>query len=118
MFGLSCHPALAAVSIAALKELEEQGEEEEEEEKEGKKGQEMVVRRRHAGPVTQRSLGALAREGGVKISWKEYRVLVLKWLEAVGVGGIGDLGRATMRGLGMGGSGTGGRESTEGVTAA
>ena len=58
--------------------------------------------RRHAGPVTQRSLARLGREGGVRVGWREYRVLVLEWLGGVGVGGIGELGAATMRGL-MGG---------------
>ena len=40
--------------------------------------------------------------GGVKMGWKEYRVLVLRRLEALGVGGVGELGRVTMKGLGLG----------------
>ncbi|MDI1491763.1 MAG: hypothetical protein OHK93_002973 [Ramalina farinacea] len=84
LFSLSYHPSLSVVSKAAFAELE---------------GTADV---KHAGPVNSRSLAGLAREGGVRVGWREYRVHVLKWLEAMGVDGIGNLGRATMRGL-MGG---------------
>ena len=67
------------------------------------------VRVRHAGPITQKSLAALGREGGVKVDWKEYRVAVLRWLEGVGVKGIRELGGATMKGL------LGGRDAVGGA---
>lgn len=54
---------------------------------------------RHAGPITMKSLAQLGREGGVKMGWKEYRVLVLRWLEDVGVKGVADFGAATMPGM-------------------
>lgn len=55
LFGLSCHPALAGLSIAALREMEE-----EEVEAGGGEGEERV-RVRHEGPVTQRSLAVCKR---------------------------------------------------------
>ena len=82
-FNLSCHPALAALSAVAFMELEEET------------GKDV----RHAGLVSQKSLVSLGRVGGLKLGWREYRVQVLAWLEAMGVGGIGFLGRTTMRGL-------------------
>ena len=84
LFSLSYHPSLSVLSKAAFAELERKAD------------------IQHAGPVNSRSLAGLAREGGVRVGWREYRVHVLKWLEAMGVNGIGNLGRATMRGL-MGG---------------
>lgn len=59
----------------------------------------MGIRARHAGPVTQRSLVQLGREGGVKVDWRAYRVAVLEWLEGMGAGGVRELGGATMKGL-------------------
>ena len=82
-FSLSFHSALATLSIAAFRQYEEE------------KDAEVT----HTGPVGQKSLAVLGKEGGVKLNWREYRVLVLRWLEDMGVGGIGDLGRATMKGL-------------------
>lgn len=62
-------------------------------------GGEAAVKVRHAGPITQKSLASLGREGGVKMDWKEYRVAVLRWLEGIGAGGVRELGGATMKGL-------------------
>ncbi|KAL9100279.1 MAG: hypothetical protein Q9163_004324 [Psora crenata] len=94
LFSLSHHLGLAGLSIAAFRELED--------------GADI----KHAGPVTQRSLALLAREGGIKLGWRDYRVHVLKRLDEVGVCGMVDLGRATMKGLmGGEGKGAGARES-------
>jgi len=57
LFGLSCHPALAGLSIAALREMEE----EEVEAEVGGEGGKERVRVRHEGPVTQRSLAVCKR---------------------------------------------------------
>ncbi|KAF2146035.1 uncharacterized protein K452DRAFT_315297 [Aplosporella prunicola CBS 121167] len=55
---------------------------------------------RHApGPVSQRSLHRLAKAGGMELSWKAYRVEVLRWLEEKGVTGIRDFMFATMKDL-------------------
>lgn len=64
-FSLSHHPTTAALSIAAFREVEGAAEE----------NQPGSVAVRHAGPVSQKSLMQLGREGGVKMGWKEYRVL-------------------------------------------
>lgn len=86
--------SLASLSIAALRDLEE--------------AEDTLIK--HTGPVGQRSLAALGRDGGLKIGWREYRVHVLKWMEAMGANGIGKLGSATMKGL-MGEKAEKGRQS-------
>jgi centromere protein I len=57
------------------------------------------MRSSHAGPVTQQSLVVLGNEGGVVVSWKEYRVFMLRWLEERGVNGFKKLMFATMKDL-------------------
>lgn len=91
-FSLSHHPALAGLSIAALRALEDERVD--------------SIRVRHAGPVGQKSLVALADDGGVRLDWKEYRLRVLGWLSERGVEGVGALMGCTMKGL-MGGKGEG-----------
>lgn len=93
-FSLSHHPVLAGLSIAAFRELEDEHEHE--------------IRTRHAGPVGQKSLGALADEGGVRVDWKEYRLRVLGWMADRGVAGVGALMGCTMKGLMGKGEGNGG----------
>ncbi len=89
LFSLSQNPTLSALSIAAFREVEDAVEDK----------QPGSVAVRHAGPITMKSLVQLGRAGGVKMGWKEYRVLVLRWLEGVGVNGIADFGAATMPGM-------------------
>lgn len=73
---------------------------------------EEAVVMRHEGPITQKSLAQLARDGGVKVDWRAYRVAVLKWLEGMGVGGLRELGEATMKGLMNGQDGVKARDGT------
>lgn len=89
LFSLSHNPSLSALSIAAFREVEDAAED--------KQPGSLAVR--HAGPITMKSLAQLGREGGVKMGWKEYRVLVLKWLEGMGVDGVANFGAATMPGM-------------------
>ncbi|KAI9789884.1 MAG: hypothetical protein M1835_001351 [Candelina submexicana] len=89
MFSLSYSSALCALSIACFRDLEDAA---------YAADPESIVTR-HAGPVTQRSLTILANEGGLRISWADYRLQVLKWLEERGVGGIGELMFNTMKHL-------------------
>lgn len=77
------------MSIAAFREVEDATEDK----------QPGSVAVRHAGPITMKSLAQLRRQGGVKLGWKEYRVLVLSWLEGFGINGIADFGAATMPGM-------------------
>ena len=89
LFSLSNGPILCALSIAAFRELEDGAGENEE----------GSVRMRHAGPIGQRSLAALAANGGITVGWAEYRLEVLKWLGQMGVDGIGQLMFCTMKHL-------------------
>ena len=88
IFGLSHNPNLSSISRSAFANFENVAERE--------RGDAMI---RHAGPVTQRSLTTLGNQGGVEISWKDYRILVLNWLEMRGPSGIKKFMYATMKDL-------------------
>jgi centromere protein I len=91
LFSLSLHPSLAALSNAALRELEQ------EDISNAREDSEMdVEKKRHAGPVSQRSLILLARSGGLNIGWAEYRQAVLRHLADRGLEGVRDLMYCTM----------------------
>ncbi|MCJ1351128.1 MAG: hypothetical protein MMC33_001110 [Icmadophila ericetorum] len=90
LFSLSFNPDFSAISIAAFRELEDKAVE---------GFTEPGIDTRHAGPVTQRSLSALAAEGGLTIGWVDYRLEVLKWLGERGVSGVGELMFCTMKHL-------------------
>ena len=87
LFMLSHNPVLSTVSSVAFGELEKRM-------LDGKKG-----RTRHAGPVTQKSLDALAMDGGVEVGWTDYRLEVLRWLREKGVDGVEELMFCTMKQL-------------------
>ena len=91
LFSLSHNPSLSALSIAAFRDLEDKAVDED--------GFAPMLNTRHAGPVTQRSLASLAVDGGLKITWADYRLEVLNWLEERGVEGVGELMFCTMRHL-------------------
>jgi centromere protein I len=84
-FGLSHSPLLCLQSISYLREREDE--------------EMATIRTRHAGPVTQASLGQLANRGGLRLSWQEYRSGVLAYLEAKGLPGISELMYNTMKNL-------------------
>ena len=84
VFGLSHSPLLCLQSISHVRELEDADDE---------------VVARHAGPVTQASLGQLANRGGLELSWQEYRSGVLTHLESKGFPGIPELMYNTMKNL-------------------
>jgi centromere protein I len=86
VFTLSASPTLGSLATAYLRELEEL-------EMEQGTGD---LDTRHAGPVSKASLTALARNGGVSLSWNEYRQGVLSHLEQQGMGGVGRLMHNTM----------------------
>jgi centromere protein I len=87
LFNLSYSPVLALQSITYLRELEDKADEE------------RGLSARHAGPVTQKSLLQLGRDGGVEMAWAAYRLGVLRYLEDAGVGGVSELMYNTMRHL-------------------
>jgi len=53
----------------------------------------------HTGPITQRSLAAWTDETSIDVTWKDYRISMLDYLEARGSDGIKDLMYATMKDL-------------------
>ena len=91
-FSLSFHSDLAGLSNAAMREIED-------EEIAARGDKEVEVRVRHAGPVTQKTLLVLGREGGVVVGWKDYRLAVLRYLEKRGLMGLAEFMGCTMKGL-------------------
>jgi centromere protein I len=119
LFSLSYSPVLCSLSIAYIRELEDAAAEAEGEGRAAgetrvgvadgnvtvatvKDGEEVTMQEiqiRHAGPVTQRSLVQLGKEGGLKLSWPNYRLGVLRYLEGRGVLGVGELMYNTLKHL-------------------
>ena len=87
LFSLSHSPVLGLLAISYFRGLEEAALEGEED---GGLGA------RHAGPVTRTTLAALAQDGGLSMTWDEYRLGVLKYLEQNGLDGVGQLMYNTM----------------------
>ncbi|KAF7875194.1 hypothetical protein EAF04_002366 [Stromatinia cepivora] len=85
LFSISCSPATCHHAITYMRELEDQAEDE--------------INVRHAGPVTQVSLKKLENDGGLSISWQDYRLGVLRYLEGKGLPGAGELMYNTMKHL-------------------
>ncbi|ESZ92293.1 Mis6 domain-containing protein [Sclerotinia borealis F-4128] len=85
LFSISFSPALCHVAITYVRELEDQAEDG------------IVVR--HAGPVTQISLKKLENDGGLSISWQDYRLGILRYLEGKGFLGVGELMYNTVKHL-------------------
>ncbi|RDA86591.1 hypothetical protein CP532_6014 [Ophiocordyceps camponoti-leonardi (nom. inval.)] len=74
LLSISHAPVLCLVSIRRVRELEDAA-------------PDGSLRTRHAGPVTQGSLAKLVAAGGVKLSWQEYRIDVLRSLSGKGLPG-------------------------------
>jgi centromere protein I len=85
LFSLSFSPVYSLVAISYIRELEDK--------------EEDNIEIRHAGPVTQASLKQLEKDDGLKLSWPDYRLGVLRYLEHKGVTGIGELMYNTMKHL-------------------
>ena len=88
LFSFGHHIALCGFAAACFRDIEAQVE------AEGK-----TLSARLGRPVTQKALTALEKDGGVKISWQEFRVRMLDWLDERGAEGIGALMRVTMKTL-------------------
>lgn len=58
---------------------------------------ENEIEKRHPGPVTVKSLGIWAREGGLKPGFKECQAEVMLYLRDRGVGGLWELMRGTIK---------------------
>lgn len=85
LFSISYSPATCHLAIKYVRELEDQAEDE--------------IDVRHAGPVTQSSLKTLEKDGGLSVSWQDYRLGVLQYLEGKGFPGAGELMYNTMKHL-------------------
>ncbi|KAG4027718.1 hypothetical protein MFRU_027g00110 [Monilinia fructicola] len=85
LFSISYSSAICYLAITYVRELEDQAEDE--------------IDVRHAGPVTQVSLKKLGNDGGISVSWQEYRLGVLRYLEGKGFLGVGELMYNTMKHL-------------------
>lgn len=81
-FSPSYNALLASMSAAAWRELEESEIVE--------KGYDRRVVNWHKGPVSQRSLEVLRRNGGVDVEFERYKVYALKWIEERGCAGLKD----------------------------
>jgi centromere protein I len=108
LFSLSYSPILCNLSISYVRELEDQAEEAAAKAGTTTEGgaagkhvdtAEGGIQIRHAGPVTQRSLVQLGKDGGLKLSWPNYRLGVLRYLEGRGVMGVGELMYNTLKHL-------------------
>ncbi|RYP90185.1 hypothetical protein DL770_003721 [Monosporascus sp. CRB-9-2] len=86
LFSLSHSPVLGLLSISYFRGLEDA---------ELEKGPDELSTR-HAGPVTRATLASLAEDGGLRLTWDEYRLGVLTYLDQNGMGGIGQLMYNTM----------------------
>lgn len=87
LFNISYSPLLCLQSIEHVRQLEDAEDEE------------VELRARHAGPVTQQSLTLLARKGGLELTWQDYRMGLLRRLEDRGLIGIPELLYCTMKSL-------------------
>ncbi|KAF2463628.1 Mis6-domain-containing protein [Lindgomyces ingoldianus] len=87
-FGLSHNASLASLSAAAWRSLEEAEIDD--------KGYDRDYVTWHTGPVSQRKVEVLSKNGGVSVSWDQYRIHVLKWMADRGCSGFKDLLSATV----------------------
>ena len=85
IFSLSYSPVFCLLTISYVRDLEDQ------------KGEAIDIR--HAGPVTQKSLKQLEKDGGLRLLWPSYRLGVLNYLEDKGVNGVAELMYNTMKHL-------------------
>ncbi|KAM4056121.1 mis6 domain-containing protein [Hirsutella rhossiliensis] len=86
LLSLSHAPVLCLQSIRRVREMEDAA----------MRGDRPALRARHAGPVTQSSLAKLAAAGGIRLSWQEYRIDVLRSLSDKGLPGVTELLKNTM----------------------
>ncbi|OHF02767.1 hypothetical protein CORC01_01868 [Colletotrichum orchidophilum] len=87
LFGFSYSPLLSLQALECVRELEDRE----------LAANEDAISTRHAGPVTSNSLARLADARGLRITWSEYRIIVLRALEGKGLGGIPSLMKNTMK---------------------
>lgn len=82
-FGLPFHPAFSSISASYVRTAEDEVD--------------IALGERLGAPVTQKRLTAIGRSGGLDLSWQDYRLNMIEWMESLGVKGIGELMRRTMK---------------------
>ncbi len=85
LFALSLSPTICLLAIEYVRELEDAAAEE--------------IVKRHAGPVFDKTLKQLDRDGGLRLQFADYRLGVLRYMENKGVDGVGELMYNTMKNL-------------------
>ncbi|KAH9909767.1 Mis6-domain-containing protein [Xylariomycetidae sp. FL2044] len=85
-FSLSFSPTFGLFAISYMRELEDAELERDTDE----------IDTRHAGPVTRASLKALDGNGGLKLTWDDYRLGLLDYFERRGLPGVAQLMNNTM----------------------
>ncbi|KAL4803310.1 Mis6-domain-containing protein [Aspergillus unguis] len=86
IFSLSHHVALCNMSASCFADIEREN---------GVGGEKPSLKK----PVTQKALSALEKDGGIAMTWQDYRVRMLDWMENIGSSGIAALMRMTMKAL-------------------
>jgi centromere protein I len=85
LFSFSTSPIMCLIAISYIRQLEDENED--------------TIQKRHGGPVSQASLKQLEIDGGLKLSWQDYKLGVLQYLENIGIEGVGELMYNTMKHL-------------------
>ena len=85
LFTFSFSPVFCLLAISYVRELEDMAEDE--------------IDLRHPGPPTSKSLLQLEKDGGLRLSWPDYKLGVLQYMENKGVNGVGELMYNTMKHL-------------------
>ncbi|KAL4939563.1 hypothetical protein BDV06DRAFT_214174 [Aspergillus oleicola] len=86
VFSLSHHAALCNMSASCFADIEREYDVREDQPRLRK-------------PVTQKALSALEKDGGVQMTWQDFRVRMLDWMDSTGGNGVSNLMRTTMKAL-------------------
>ncbi|KAL4793449.1 Mis6-domain-containing protein [Aspergillus venezuelensis] len=86
VFSLSHHAALCNMSASCFADIEREND---------VKDDQPRLRK----PVTQKALSALEKDGGIQMTWQDFRVRMLDWMDSTGGNGVSNLMRTTMKAL-------------------
>ncbi|KAL4967363.1 Mis6 domain protein [Aspergillus stella-maris] len=86
VFSLSHHAALCNMSASCFADVEREND---------VKDDQPRLRK----PVTQKALSALEKDGGIQMTWQDFRVRMLDWMDSTGGNGVSNLMRTTMKAL-------------------
>ncbi|KAL4954969.1 Mis6-domain-containing protein [Aspergillus filifer] len=86
VFSLSHHAALCNMSASCFADIEREND---------VRDDQPRLRK----PVTQKALSALEKDGGFQMTWQDFRVRMLDWMDSAGGNGVSNLMRTTMKAL-------------------